>query len=163
MDSVVIFCAKYLIFMIAVTVFVFWLTLARPKKIRFAASIVLAVILAGILAKLAGKLYYHPRPFIAEGIKPLIEHGNDNSFPSEHSLAAAAIATTVYFFDRRLGMFLLITAVIVGLGRIFAHVHYPIDVLAGLLLGALAAWSGYKLAGKLLQKKQPTVKPAAKV
>jgi undecaprenyl-diphosphatase len=157
MDSIVVFCAKYLVFLVLVTVFVFWLTLSKPKKLKFAVSLVIAVILAAILAKLAGKIYYHPRPFIAEGIKPLIDHGNDNSFPSEHSIAAATLAATVYYFDRRLGLLLLIGSVVVGLGRIFAHVHYPIDVLAGLLLGTLAGWLGYKLATKLLQKKHSTV------
>lgn len=162
MDNFYIFCAKYLIFLMAVAVFAFWLYLSRPKKAKLALTIISAAVIAMIFAKLADKLYYHPRPFVAENIQPLIPHGTDNSFPSEHATFAAVLAVCTYFFNRRLGIGLFIAAIFVGIGRIGVHVHYPIDVIAGLIIGTLAAWLGYKLAEKFLQKKQPAVKPAAK-
>jgi undecaprenyl-diphosphatase len=160
MDNFYIFCAKYLIFLIAFVVFGYWLMQLRPKKLRLGLTLILGAIFALVIAKVSGKFYYHPRPFVAENIRPLIKHVADNSFPSEHATFSAVLAAGTYFFNKRLGLGLFVAAIFVGIGRIGAHVHYPIDVIAGLMLGAFASWLGFKLAGKILEKKQPAVKPA---
>lgn len=154
MDNLIIFCAKYLIFIIALVVFVFWLMQPRPAKVKLAITVILGAVAAVIMIKLAEKLYYHPRPFVVENIQPLIKHGTDNGFPSEHATFSALLAVSTYFFNKRLGVGLFAAAILVGLGRIGAHVHSPIDIIAGLFIGSFAAWLGYRLAIKILQKKQ---------
>lgn len=155
MDNLAIFCAKYLIFLVALAVFIYWLKLAKPRKITMALSIISALIIVVIMVKIAGKLYYHPRPFVVENIQPLIKHGTDNGFPSEHATFSALLAVSTYFFNRKLGIGLFVAAVVVGWGRLAAHVHSPIDVVAGLVFGAVAAWLGYKVADKFLVNKLP--------
>ena len=117
---------------------------------QFAATVVLAGIVALILSKVAGRLYFHHRPFVIQNIKPLITHGDDNGFPSDHTLLATTLATAVYFYHRRVGVALFGLAVIVGISRILAHVHWTIDIIGGLILGTLAGSLGYTLAKKLL-------------
>jgi len=116
---------------------------------QFAAAVVLAGIIALILSKLAGRLYFHHRPFVVQNIKPLISHGDDNGFPSDHTLLATSLAAVVYFYRRRAGIVLLVLAAVVGISRVSAHVHWTIDIVGGLILGVLAGWIGYQLAKKL--------------
>lgn len=149
MDNLIIFGAKYLIFVIVLIVFVVWLKLPAKKRWQFAAVVVLAGITALVLSKLASWLYFHHRPFVVQNIKPLVSHGDDNGFPSDHTLLATTLATAVYFYRHRVGMALLALAAIVGISRILAHVHWGIDIIGGLILGAIAGWAGYHLAKKL--------------
>jgi undecaprenyl-diphosphatase len=153
-DNLIIFCAKYLIFILILAVFVIWLRLTPKLRWQFAAAVVLAGMAALIFSKIAGALYYHPRPFVVQNIKPLIAHGNDNGFPSEHALLAMTLSAVVYYYRRRLADWLFGLTFLIGLGRVFAHVHSPIDILGGLVLGILAGFVGFELAKRLLPSGQ---------
>ena len=63
----------------------------------------------------------------------------DPSFPSDHAAAAFAIAFCVLAFSRWAGVGFLSAATLIGLSRIALGMHYPSDVLAGLLVGWAAA------------------------
>ncbi|MEV4654799.1 phosphatase PAP2 family protein [Micromonospora sp. NPDC049301] len=63
----------------------------------------------------------------------------DWSFPSNHATLAGALAVTTLLLSRRLGLVALPLAVLAAFSRVFVGVHYPHDVAAGLLLGALVA------------------------
>lgn len=146
MDNLVIFLAKYLVFIIALIAALYWLGQAKRTKIQLAAAVIIAAVTALVLVKLAGKLYYHPRPFAAEHIRPLIPHANDNGFPSEHTTYATAITSTLYFYRRKLAAYLFVLTLLVGLGRVLAHVHSPVDILGGLVIGLMAGLTGHYLA-----------------
>ena len=154
----VIFLAKYLIFIVALVAFGAWLQTNAKARLQLGLSILLAVFTAIILTKLASIFYFHHRPFIVNGTIPLVTHGDDNGFPSDHVLVAATLASVVYFYWRKLGMILMVLALLVGLGRVWAGVHWPIDILGGLIIGAFAGWAGYELAKKIFPISQkPTV------
>ncbi|MBU1916457.1 phosphatase PAP2 family protein, partial [Patescibacteria group bacterium] len=61
------------------------------------------------------------------------------SFPSDHAIISFALAFSVLMLHRRLGAVLLICAGAVAVGRVLVGVHYPLDVLAGAILGT--AWA----------------------
>lgn len=138
-------------------VFGAWLQAKAKIRWQLGLSVFLAVIIAIILTKLASKFYFHHRPFIVNGTIPLVAHSDDNSFPSDHALMAATLATAVYFYHRRLGIILMVLALLVGAGRVWAHVHWSIDIAGGLIIGAFAGWAGYELAKRLGLKSQPTI------
>jgi len=140
-NDIIIFLAKYLVFIIALIAGAYWLQLKNNKKPLLAAKIILAAILAMVVAKILGKFYYDTRPFVSAHIQPLVTHSADNGFPSEHTTLSMVIASVLYFYNRRLGYGLLVLTVLVGLGRIWAHVHSPIDILGGLVIGGAAAWA----------------------
>jgi membrane-associated phospholipid phosphatase len=65
-------------------------------------------------------------------------HG-DWSFPSNHAALAAAAAVALLFVSRRLGAVALVAAGLMAASRVWVGLHYPHDVIAGLLVGALVA------------------------
>ena len=75
------------------------------------------------------------RPFIAFNDTYTLFSETGFAFPSSHSATAGALAFAVFFVNKRLGYVFMICAVLVGVSRIVAGVHFPIDILGGYLLG----------------------------
>jgi undecaprenyl-diphosphatase len=152
MDNLIIFCAKYL-FVAVVGIYILAIIQASPKHRK---ALVLAFVIAGIIAvvldKLAGKLYYDPRPFVTHHLKPLISHSADNGFPSEHTVFTTTISAALIYYRRRLGTLSFGLALLVGIGRVAAHVHSPIDIIGGILIGIAAGSGGYFLAERILKR-----------
>lgn len=153
MDGLIVFGAKYLIFLIGLAALALAVWKFKPQSRQFIGALIIAGVTAIVLAKIAGKFYYHPRPFVSQNIKPLFAHSSDNGFPSEHTIAATAIATVVYLYHKKAGAGLMILAIIVGLSRVAAHVHSLVDIAGGLVLGLVAGWIGFVLAKKYITSK----------
>ncbi len=76
-----------------------------------------------------------PRPFLVLHTTPLIPPPNSYSFPSGHSATMAVYASALLLIKSKWAIFFLLWALLVGYSRIYVRVHYPIDVLGGLVLG----------------------------
>ena len=63
----------------------------------------------------------------------------DGAFPSQHAALAFALGVTIFMHDRKVGWFYLIGAIAIGIARVVANVHYPVDIIGGALLGTLVA------------------------
>lgn len=63
----------------------------------------------------------------------------DYSFPSGHTSASFSIATIVALNLPKLSILALMVALIIGISRIYLGVHYPTDVIAGMILGVGSA------------------------
>jgi len=73
-------------------------------------------------------------------------------FPSRHALTAGAFAMALTLAWWWAGVGGWIYAILVAVGRVHDGVHWPTDVLAGLVLGALAAWIGWRVTPILLRR-----------
>jgi undecaprenyl-diphosphatase len=88
------------------------------------------------------------RPYeILAGVEGRVTPGDRFSFPSGHTAAAFMIAILIGNAYPCLLPIAGTWAVAVGFSRIYLGVHYPSDVAAGMLLGALCAWFGIAAAG----------------
>ncbi len=143
--QLIIFGARDLIFVILAIAVFFFARLPRQKKIDFVLFAALSLPLAYLAAKLAALGFPESRPFIAENFVPLVSHEDTNSFPSGHTLFSTAFALLVFVMNRSFGLFLLVLALLVGAGRVFAGVHYPIDIAGGFLIACAAAYAASKL------------------
>ncbi|MFM6851649.1 MAG: phosphatase PAP2 family protein [Terrabacter sp.] len=96
-------------------------------------------------------LVAEPRPYQTHpGILVLVARSTDWSFPSDHSVMAGACAVGLLIASRRLGAIAAVLALLMAAARVYVGAHYPLDVLAGLLLGALVAGVGWLVLRKPL-------------
>ena len=71
------------------------------------------------------------------GLKKIIARPRDFSFPSGHSVAGFTAAVIIFRHNRRWGIPALILAALIAFSRLYLYVHFPTDVLAGILIGIL--------------------------
>lgn len=139
MKPIIVFCAVYVYLLVVIGWVVTLQRLPKKSRIEFIATTVLAGAVAGLLALWASHLHYEPRPFVEQHVQPLVKHGTDNGFPSDHALLTMALTASAWFFNRQIARWMLLATVLVGLGRVAALLHSPQQILAGWLIGALAA------------------------
>lgn len=81
-----------------------------------------------------------PRPFVqVPGALVLVHRSLDASFPSDHATMAGAVAAGLLLVDRRLGLTAAALAALMAATRVYVGAHFPVDVVAGLALGAVVA------------------------
>lgn len=97
------------------------------------ASIVIGVIFFNMFLR---KVINRKRPFDVLGIKSLVEHKSLGSFPSNHSASSMIIAVAFMYLDFNIGFWILFMALITGISRVFAGLHYVSDVIGGFFVGA---------------------------
>jgi len=89
-------------------------------------------------------LVAEPRPYQTHpGMLVLVSRSTDWSFPSDHSVMAGACAVGLLIASRRLGAIASVAALLMAGARVYVGAHYPLDVLAGLILGAVVAGAGW--------------------
>jgi len=151
-SGLAIFLASHLVWFLALSAVIFLLLAPKKRMLAFVSAAISAV-LALLVNQGIGAVYFRPRPFADHaGIHALIVKSSlDKSFPSDHAALAFALAAAIALVDRRWGAWLFAAAALVALGRVAAGVHYPTDVLAGALIGCLAAYAIHRLIHLILR------------
>ncbi len=106
----------------------------REDRLAVGRALASAAIALG-LGQLIIHVYARPRPFVGHAVRLLIPPTTDPSFPSDHALAAFAIAAALVSTRRRLGLGLFGLAALLAFARVFVGTHYPLDVMGGAILG----------------------------
>ena len=124
----------------------------RSGVILMAALLVDLVICNGILKPLVHRI----RPFdVKTGIELLVKRPIDFSFPSGHTAASFASVMALYLAgEKRLWIPALVLAVLIAFSRLYLYVHYPTDVLGGVVAGLAAGALGYWLVKKVSELKK---------
>lgn len=146
-DALIIFLGEYLIFFVLLA-FVFFALRGYLRDGRVAIMPYFYAVLASFVARFLVVstfrfFYEHPRPYIALSLFSLLE-STSNSFPSGHTITIFSLAGAAWFFNRKLSRLLIVTGLLVGAARVAGGVHYPSDILGGVVLGLLTGGIVYK-------------------
>ncbi len=158
LDQVIFFIAEYLGWVLIATLLTFLFTHTHTKKegIKNILVVLSAAVLAWTLAHVFKYFYVSPRPFMAlPDAHVIFENGSGlDSFPSGHATFFGALASAVFFYHRGLGVLYLFGALLIGVARVMAGVHWPFDVLAGWALGAFIGAFSYFLYHRVRRKER---------
>ena len=138
--------------MIWIVLAVILLLIPKTRKtgiIILAALCIDLVVCNGILKN----LYARIRPCdVNTQIQLLIARPDDFSFPSGHTAASFAAVAALYFSgERKLWKPALVLACLIAFSRLYLYVHYPTDILGGILVGIAAGYIGYVMNQKWLK------------
>ncbi len=135
------------------------LMLYRPTR-RFGTAMCLGLAIGAVFTNLIIKPWVaRPRPYVDQSsifYQYWLQVGqnveSDKSFPSGHTTAAFDCMTPVFILGNKRLKFLALTfAILMGLARIYLCVHFPSDVLGGMIIGILAGILAVLIAKKLPQ------------
>jgi membrane-associated phospholipid phosphatase len=116
-----------------------WTRRTDPSALARALAAPVVVGAAYVLSELIKSDWQVDRPCRALTTIATCPEIGDWSFPSNHATIAGAAAVAVLWSSRALGALAVVVALLEAASRVFVGVHYPHDVMAGLLLGAAVA------------------------
>ncbi|MGN0432299.1 MAG: phosphatase PAP2 family protein [Lachnospiraceae bacterium] len=128
-----------------------------PKRTRYCG---LTMIGAMTLSFLIGNLFLknviaRPRPFMEDSsVILLVPKPGEYSFPSGHTLNGMTAATVIFLYFKKAGIAALIMAGLIAFSRMYLFVHYPTDILGGIILGIIDAILAYKIAQMIIKKRE---------
>lgn len=122
----------------------------RQNQKQFVKTTLYSFVLCLLLFILFKKCFQRPRPFdLYPQIIPLVKKPHDFSFPSGHTACAFICAFMAHHqLDKKFSIPIIVLAILVAFSRLYVGVHYPSDILGGILL----AYIIYKIALKSYAK-----------
>lgn len=140
LDSIAIFFAEYFVYFLVVGAGLFFFLVKRKERIRYLFLAGVSVVLSRlIITELIRFIWHRSRPFVDHQVNQLIEHSTSGSFPSGHIAFLFALGVAIYFFNKKIGWIFFGLSFLVGLARIFVGIHYPLDIIGGIVVGILGA------------------------
>lgn len=120
----------------------------RKTGIIVAAALLMDLVLCNLILK---NLVARMRPYdVNTAIAILIKKPLDFSFPSGHTAASFAAMTALFLAKmKKAWIAALVLAVLIAFSRLYFYVHYPTDVLGGVVVGILSGIIGYAIVEKI--------------
>jgi len=138
-NAVITFLASFLIFILFGGLVVLWVIDGKIKKEQVLHAL-FACLFAWVIAYFIKEFFPTARPYLLNGSSTLtLTVPKDSAFPSQHTTIAFALAVTIFLHDRKIGWLFLFCALLIGVARVMANVHYPVDILGGAFLGTLVS------------------------
>jgi undecaprenyl-diphosphatase len=124
----------------------------RKTGFKLALALILELLVCNILLK---NVVARTRPFdINTSIDIIIPKPTDFSFPSGHTTASFATAVVLMLSEKkRIWIPTLVLAVLIAFSRLYLYVHFPTDVLGGIILGTVLAFVSAKTVDLIYRKR----------
>ncbi|WP_003542441.1 phosphatase PAP2 family protein [Desulfotomaculum nigrificans] len=157
LDHIIIFFANYSLELYVLLFVIAWFTLPKKDVNRRHALVIMgaAGVLGLALNLLISQFWFRARPFtvLQQGtFTQLISHSADASFPSDHTTGGFAFAAGSWGkADYWVRISFTLLAVLTGVARICAGIHWPTDVLGGIVVGTFS--------GRIMWKFSPLLQP----
>jgi len=139
-DSLAIFFAEYLQYFL-IAVLLFFLIKDFKKYLPMAIGGIAAAALARFgIVELIRFLWHRARPFVENNVSLLFNHDDSYSFPSGHAAFFFALSAVVYHYNKKTGVLFFVASLLISISRVFGGVHWPSDILGGIIVGLFSAW-----------------------
>ena len=137
---------------IILTVILLLIPKTRKSGLYMAVALIADLIICNVILK---PIVARIRPYsINQTVQLLVTPLKDYSFPSGHTAASFASVSALYFAGRkRMAAGALIVSVLIAFSRMYLYVHYPTDVLGGLIIGLLCGWIADMIIQKVMEKR----------
>lgn len=128
----------------------------RKMGLVITVSLFLGFIFTNVILK---NLVARTRPFYAiPDLNALVPYPKDYSFPSGHTTSAFSICTPMFIMlKKRYSFIFLVFATLMGFSRLYVGVHYPTDVIIGMVVGIMSAVLSYFLINWFFSKHSNTL------
>ena len=137
-----IFCADYLILVAIGMLGICFLF--KPVYRQLIIKIALGLALALIVTFIIRHLFYSPRPFVLNIGTNYLTHDKTSSLPSQHAVFVWTICFSIYLNYKKqfkaLAYLCTVIALLVCWSRIYLGVHWPLDILVGILLSFISTY-----------------------
>lgn len=153
-DGLVVFFAQYFPYVLGIVFLLFLLFGLQKNSMRlrvFWLVVVTAVIARLGITELIRFFYHRPRPFMALHAHQLL-FSDKWSFPSGHAALLFAVAIVIYLHNKPWGVGFFAMGILITVSRIIAGIHYPTDILGGMLVGIGVGYVVFFLAKKSVVK-----------
>jgi undecaprenyl-diphosphatase len=144
LDKAFAFLAQYSLELYVVLFVIAWFSLPKSEiKQRHALVIMgLAGVLGLLINVIVSHIYFRPRPFMVldKGtFTQLIPHSPDASFPSDHTTGSFGFAAASWGrAPKWITLSFTLLALLNGVARLYVGVHWPTDVIAGMVIGTFS-------------------------
>lgn len=100
-------------------------------------------------------LVNRPRPcHIDQTFELLVKRPSSSSFPSTHSAWAFGGATAIFMKFRKAGIAAFAVAALIAFSRMYMFLHFPTDVLAGMIMGIIFGIAAVKLCDLVAKRRK---------
>ncbi|MDO4739489.1 MAG: phosphatase PAP2 family protein [Eubacteriales bacterium] len=138
------------VFWIVLTVLLLCFKKTRKAGVASAVALALMQIMGNMLIK---PLVERARPCdVEQAVDMIIGRPHGYSFPSGHTASSFAVVFAFCFAGSFLWKPALVLAAPIAFSRMYLFVHYPTDILGGLMLGLVCGWLGAKIGRRLLYR-----------
>lgn len=141
------------IFWILLTVVLLCFKKTRRAGVFSACALIGSLIVNNLILKnLVGRI----RPYeVVDGLKCIVAPARDPSFPSGHTGASFASASSIYKeMPRKYAVCFIVLASLIAFSRLYVGIHYPTDVLGGLATGCGVGLFVHSIGGKAEAKRR---------
>lgn len=128
--------------------------LALNKTRKVGATSALALIITFLTVNVGIKnVVARTRPYeVIEGLTNLVGKQSDFSFPSGHSAHAFAVGVVILIMmPKKIGVPVFVISILMAFSRLYVGVHYPTDVIAGVVLGTIIAFISVFVVNKICE------------
>ncbi len=124
----------------------------RKTGLMTSAALIFDLLSVNILIK---NIVARVRPYeVIEGLTRLIGEQSDKSFPSGHTAASFAFVSVLWFVKapKKLSITCTVIAMLISLSRLYVGVHYPSDIIGGVLIGIICGFAAVNLINYIEKK-----------
>lgn len=131
-----------------------------PKTRKCGFTMMFSMAITFILGNLVFKnLIARGRPcWENQAIEMLIKRPHDFSFPSGHTMNGITASLCIFFYYHKAGIGAIVVACLIAFSRMYLFVHWPTDIIGGILLGAVDAVISFFVVEKIYEAVSAAIK-----